>query len=568
MNFISSFLMLLFATAYTHCTIDFTSSAKADSSELCIEAHIANDMLYQEYLNFSINDPNVSITSWKADNAPQAHFDTTFKEKKSFYDADTTFRLQTSGALEPDTNITITYMGAHTKSLAQKTVKLQSIHAEQQIETMVEADTEIQAAAPEQSTCAAPIAQKKSWSDTISGAILATDSLLIKILLVILLGIFMSLTPCIYPMIPITAGILQSQGGTSLLRNFFLAFCYTLGIALTFAALGLSAAYTGQVFGSLMANPIIIVCIVALLVYLALSMMGVYEMYIPKIMQPKHQAVKKGSALSAFLFGAASGTFASPCLSPGLVLLLSIVTSMQNTFLGFSLLFAFGVGISIPLLLIGTFSSSLNMLPRAGMWMVEIKRVFGFIMLAMAVYFLKPLAPDYILSWLLTAVIAACGFYYLYRSSKQPNTFNTIVAIIALSIAGLYGLWSYNQTKQLGCHAPLWVSDYQDAINEAQKEGKKLFVDVGAPYCSICKAIDKTLLSDPEVIKTLCEYYICIKLDGSLECNKEFNSFYNIKGFPAIFVIDPSSRGVLLRWGSELYKTDKKEFINQLIAAA
>lgn len=575
MKSISSLFMLLLATTYAHCTIDFTSAAQTDTgSELCIKAHIDNDMLYQEYLNFSINDPRVSISSWKADVAAHPNFDTTFKEKKSVYDTDTTFRLLASGDISPDSIVTVTYMSAQTKTLAQKSIHLSSLEKQATLETLIETETEVvatQESVTEKSSCAVSPNETKtnSWSDKISAAIVTTDSLLVKILLVILLGIFMSLTPCIYPMIPITAGILQSQGSTSFLRNFFLALCYTLGMALTFAALGLSAAYTGKVFGSLMANPIIILLIVALLVYLAFSMMGVYEMYIPRIMQPKHLSGKKGSALSAFIFGAASGTFASPCLSPGLVLLLSIVTSLQNGFLGFVLLFAFGVGVSIPLLIIGTFSGALNMLPRAGMWMVEIKRIFGFIMLCMAVYFLKPLAPDYILSWILTAVIASCALYYLYRSSKQPNTFNTVAAIIALTLACVNGFRSYDQTKNLGCHdTTLWMHSYQDALDLALKDGKKLFVDVGAPYCSVCKAIDQTLLSDEHVIKTLCTYYVCVKLDGSLECNESFNAFYNIKGFPALFVIDPASHAALLRWGSELYKCNKDAFIKKLIAAA
>ena len=107
--------------------------------------------------------------------------------------------------------------------------------------------------------------------------------------------------------------------------------------------------------------------------YLALSMFGFYDMYVPNILQTKNNVNHKGSLFSAFVFGAISGSIASPCLSPGLALLLTIVATLGNNLLGFLLLFSFGIGLSIPLLIIGTFSSSINILPQAGMWMIEVK---------------------------------------------------------------------------------------------------------------------------------------------------------------------------------------------------
>lgn len=165
-----------------------------------------------------------------------------------------------------------------------------------------------------------------SWASYISTLVQTTESTSLRLILVAALGMLLSLTPCIYPMIPITVGILQSQGSRSIARNFCLALSYTMGIASTFALLGLLAAYTGLLFGSFMTKPLVIIPLVALLVYLAGSMMGFYEMYTPRLLQ-NGSSSGGGSLVSAFLFGAASGTVASPCLSPGLILLLTIVTS-------------------------------------------------------------------------------------------------------------------------------------------------------------------------------------------------------------------------------------------------
>ncbi|NBP59452.1 DUF255 domain-containing protein, partial [bacterium] len=142
-----------------------------------------------------------------------------------------------------------------------------------------------------------------------------TNSVALRILFALVLGILLSLTPCIYPMIPITVGVLQSQGSKSLLTNFLLSSAYTLGISTTFSLFGLLAATSGQAFGHMLANPLFIIFIVALLLYFALSLFGLYNLYIPRFLQKKHSIQGGGSFGSIFLFGLISGSVASPCLS-------------------------------------------------------------------------------------------------------------------------------------------------------------------------------------------------------------------------------------------------------------
>lgn len=418
-------------------------------------------------------------------------------------------------------------------------------------------------------TACQPVEHKRSWSEAISLLILNNDSLVIRLLLVLLLGLLMSLTPCIYPMIPITAGILQTQGSKSFARNIALSCAYTCGIALTFAFLGLLAAYTGQLFGSILANPWFIGAIVIFLGYLALSMMGIYEMYIPKYMQPRHQTVKQGSLISAFLFGAASGTFASPCLSPGLLLLLTLVTSLQNAFLGFLLLFTFGIGLSIPLLLVGSFSSSINLLPRAGMWMVEVKKLFGILMLIMCLYFL-----GYILSvtqvTLLTVFLFAALAFWFYTSVKPYDNRNIkaykyvfAVASLCLTVVTLHSYYQQRTCPIEIAEHVVWQTDLACALERAAQENKNIFIDIGAPFCSICKAIDKKLFTDESVICAL-QHFVLVKLDGSEDKNKAFTQDHSVKGFPTVMITDPTGTTELRRWGSELYTTQPEDFIEQL----
>lgn len=415
--------------------------------------------------------------------------------------------------------------------------------------------------------------EKTTWSSQLSNLVSTTTNLWIRILLVMLLGLLMSLTPCIYPMIPITLGILQSSGSKSVRSNFLQALFYTFGIATTFAILGLIAAFTGQVFGSLMMNPIFIICISIFLAYLGFSMFGFYEMYTPRFMRKGAQANgEKKSFFSIFLFGAASGTVASPCLSPGLVLLLSIVAAISNKLLGFILLFAFGFGLGIPLLIIGTFSSSLNALPRAGIWMIEIKKFFGFMLFGMVFYFLSSIIPGKILLILMTTFMTVAGIFYFYSISKNDSSILKAIKNTIGVFCCVFAVWLGAKTyqafffeKQL-IQDTLWYQNKEQAVSIAKEEKKKLFIDIGAEFCSICKAIDRTLLQRKKV-RTALKKFINLKIDGSDNSDETFEGLrkkYEVVGFPTFLLIDPENGDLLARWGSELYDYSEADFVNEL----
>ena len=359
------------------------------------------------------------------------------------------------------------------------------------------------------------------WLKSIPNKIKTTDSIFLRILLVFLLGLLMSLTPCIYPMIPITVGVLQSQGSKSFFKNFMLSSAYTLGLATTFSIMGLLAASSGEAFGHMMGNPLFVIVIVAVLCYFALSLFGLYNMYIPKFLRNKKSSLSKGgSLLSIFFFGLMSGTVASPCLSPGLALVLTMVATIANKFLGFLLLFAFGVGISTPLLIIGTFSSSINLLPRAGTWMIEVQKIFGFMLFGMCFYYLNNILPWYIILVMLTLFSLCTGIYYLRSISPQDSaawkwTKNVFgISGIALSVFLFVETFQelYYPELNVGIESS-WHSDYDEAVRIARQERKNLFIDFWAPFCSICKAITRTVLKDPAVAKEL-ENFVVVQVDS------------------------------------------------------
>lgn len=537
-----------------------------------------NDSYYADYMNFSVDQPGISLSSWKASVDPVNAYDDTFKvDKKSFTQP---FTITMTAHVDPATSqaermqayLHISYYQRSKKKIIQEIFPLPLANQQSQPASPTSAE---EASLPVQDNrpAAAPAQTASlSWSQYFAGILQTSESLSMRVLLSLLLGILMSLTPCIYPMIPITMGILQAQGSRSVGRSFCLASSYTMGIATTFAALGVTAAFTGKLFGSIMNNPVVIITIVGLLAYLGLSMLGLYNMYIPSWLQPRHNTSQEGSLVSAFAFGAASGTIASPCLSPGLLLLLTLVTSLGSIALGFILLFSFGLGLGLPLLIVGTFSNSLNLLPRAGMWMIEVKQFFGFIMLATCLYFLNMLLPASIMTWLTVVFVLSVGIFYIYNSLKtQPGVSKQLknglgLALTSLTVVLVFKAYQtldpVTNTPAIAC---AWCTDYEKALLQAKQEHKKLLLDISAPYCSICKAIDKKVFCNEMVA---CELNKCVPVkienieenESTLALQKKFN----VVGVPTILLIDPENEQVLHRWGSDLYDTNVQEFVKEL----
>jgi len=557
-------------------SITFSSkSLHKNRHQLTLEVNLSpHDFVYKDYIDFSVDHPAISLSEWDTSIDSVPYYDQSFKETKHIYNKNFSIKLTatTSQSDIHDANLYFTYYQHSKKKISQKLFSLNLTNdtstKEQPISNSKQMENSTAILAHD-----TPALQHTSWSDYVTALVSNTDSLLLRILLVLLLGILMSLTPCIYPMIPITVGILQSQGSRSVLRNFFLALAYTIGIATTFSLLGLIAVFTGQLFGSFLTHPLVIIPVVGLLGYLGLSMLGFYEMYTtPKFLQLNHQNTKNGSLVSAFLFGAASGTVASPCLSPGLVLLLSIVATLGDKLLGFVLLFSFGIGLSLPLLLIGTFSSSLALLPHAGAWMVEAKKLFGFMLLGICFYFLKNIISWSILMWSISLFTIATGLFYLYHAQHmQPSTrrfINNTLGTILLTGSVFLCFKSYQASNPIDekVMSNLWLTDYKQAHALAQQEQKKILLDVSTPFCTICKAIDKKLFADQKVHQAL-NSVVPVKIDCSDSSNKTYHALqkkYTILGAPTFILIDPKTEKEVKRWGSELYDVSARDFITEL----
>jgi thiol:disulfide interchange protein DsbD len=212
-----------------------------------------------------------------------------------------------------------------------------------------------------------------------------TASVFLSLAAAFLGGVAASFTPCVYPMVPITARYVVSGNlGGSKGRGFVLSLFYVTGISVTYASLGIFAALTGRLFGHINTNPLAYFIVANIIIILGLGMLDVFP--IPVI--GAKDSAKKSGIVGAFLVGIASGFVAAPCTAPVLGVLLAYVASTQDVLLGASLLFVFAFGLGTLLILVGTFSGVLASLPKSGEWMVKIKKIMGIFMIGMGEYFL------------------------------------------------------------------------------------------------------------------------------------------------------------------------------------
>jgi len=262
--------------------------------------------------------------------------------------------------------------------------------------------------------------------------------------------------------------------------------------------MGLVVATLGSMVGSLLQHPAVLVLVSGLFVAMALSMFGLYE--IPLISLSGNK--RGGGILAAFGLGVASALVLSPCVGPMLAALLAFVALSGNQLLGTSMLFVYGLGTGLPLIALGAFSGTLRKLPKAGVWMLEIEKLFGIVMLIFAAYFLFPIV-GYTTGGIVTgfglAAATAVMLFFCLRASFKGGVAKMRIAVNAVLLAaGLYmGISALNGTSE----TIEWYDSFEDARTAAVHESKPMMIDFTADWCTTCKQIDRELFSDPDVIE-------------------------------------------------------------------
>lgn len=571
--FFASCLVLLFSQALRSHDIQISEPAWNQQLETRIVSFKLDpdESLYRDFLLFATDDPHVTVKEWSALQTPFTIYDKQFKDSMSVHTGNVDFKITFFHENDTPASLHVQYRTSHQLQPQEKVFAL-GIPSVAQPESVPVTATPSAPAAPTTRSFFPErlLLHVHAIKAVVSQFVEKSDSIFLRFIAVFILGVLMSLTPCIYPMIPITVGILQTSTSKSLFKNFLLATIYILGMASTFAVLGLLAARGSAHFGELLGNPYFVIILVLFLLYLAGTMLGLYELYIPRFMQPKQRKVQSSSYISIFLFGAMSGTIASPCLSPGLLLLLSIVATLGNPFFGFMLLFVFGLGLGLPLLIIGTFSSSINLLPRAGLWMMEIKKLFGLMLIGMCFYYLAPIMSATALYITMALTLGLLAFWFIidikpYDSSGLKRyKYGMSIVLFAL---GFFALGkSFFHEPQDHQNARFWLNSYEQAREQALKEHKLLFIDCGALWCSACKEVNHHIIHTKEIeeiLPLLVAAYIDCTNPHEASCASLHKKF-EIRGLPALLLIDPQNDMVLKRWGSEILDFGAAAFAQEL----
>ena len=369
-------------------------------------------------------------------------------------------------------------------------------------------------------------------------------------------GLLLSLTPCVFPMIPILSGIIVNHGhAVTHARAFVLSLAYVLGMAITYAAVGVAAGFSGTLLSNALQNVWVLGGFALVFVVLSLSMFGFYELQLPTALQSKlsDTANHQGGSLPAIaLMGALSALIVGPCVAAPLAGALLYIAQTRDALLGGSALFAMALGMGAPLLAVGVFSRSL--LPKAGPWMEAVKKFFGVVLLATALWLVSPVLPGWavMLGWAALLIVPAIflrAIDPLPPTAKNGQRFWKGIGLLMLlggvaMLAGLLGgsrdpLQPLGFLKSAGAAAALpaptfnkvkTVAELDARVAAAQASHTPVMLDFYADWCVSCKEMEKFTFSEPAVAAQM-KAFVLLKADvtantrDDIELLKRFSLF-------------------------------------------
>jgi thiol:disulfide interchange protein DsbD len=350
-------------------------------------------------------------------------------------------------------------------------------------------------------------------------------------------GLALNLTPCVFPLIPITLGFfgMQSDGRRS--RRLALSSMYVLGIVITYSALGVLAALGGKMFGAWLQLPAVLIGFALLMLVLASSMFGAFDIQPPRWIANRSQG--RAGLAGALTMGLAIGIVAAPCVGPVVISLITLVAQLGDPVIGGVMFAVLAFGLGFPYLVM------LNALPRPGEWMLTVKKGMGFVLVAMAFYFLRPIVGDEVFQYGVAAsLLIGAGFLLLSRS--QGARVLRIAVGVLLLVAGV--AFAIPKEKLPGVE---WQKYDLSTLAAARAAGKPVVIDFYADWCLPCKELDEKTFTDARVGKEL-DRFVRVKADLTVAEDaktKELTQKFAIVGVPTIVFIDSKGNEVAdARW--------------------
>lgn len=351
-------------------------------------------------------------------------------------------------------------------------------------------------------------------------------------------GLALNLTPCVYPLIPITVSYFGAQASGSKSQSILMGIFYALGMSVTYSALGVFAALTGSLLGTALQNPIVIIFIALIMFALGTSMFGLFDIKVPQSLAMMGNKNRSGY-FGSLLMGLTVGFIAAPCIGPFVLSLLVFVGKLGNPLTGFLLFFVLSMGLGLPYIFLSASSSSISKLPRSGEWMEGVKIIFGLILFGMALNTLAPLIPKNIFEVLMPVYVILSGVYLILIDKKGLSSlvYTKIKNIIAIT-AIVLGTLMLKPAENIESVNWKMLTSVESIDNSIKSENKPVMIDFYADWCAQCKELDEFTYTDPEIVE-LSKSFNTIKVDLTKE-NESITNKYGIKGLPVVVFLDPS----------------------------
>ncbi len=386
-------------------------------------------------------------------------------------------------------------------------------------------------------------------------------------------GFLTSLTPCVYPMIPITLAIFGARGkDVPRSRAITLAIAYVGGMCTMYAALGVTFAMIGKAgaFGTQLASPYVVFPLAILFLTLAASMFGAFDLNLPAGIQARLNRIGGKGFGGAFAMGLVGGLIAAPCTGPFLASLLLYVSTSGNAVGGGGLLFVYGLGMGVLFFVLAAFAVAL---PKSGAWMDAVKSIGGIGLLFAAIYYLMPFLPwlrdlvvptTPVLIGAAAAIVIGLGLGAVQLSFHGAWSERIRKAIaVALVVGGAVTIWLWRQAPK---HQVVWVTDEQTAVAKAKAEHKLLMIDFSASWCNPCHAMERTFGTD-DVFAAITQDFVPLKFEVTKQsdANDALKLKYDSLTLPSVIFLDPNDGTVFQRIRTEV---DGDEMLKVIHSAA